>query len=97
MHPQAPKMIKHGKNDYQYAEGKENLYRRMSVRECARVQGFPDDHIFYYKKISDGYKMIGNAVPVDFAYILASKIMQDLSGVIKSQKKDQKNKDPEKA
>ena len=57
--------------------------RDRSVRECARVQGFPDDHIFYYKKVSDGYKMIGNAVPVDFAYILASKIMQDLSDALK--------------
>ena len=95
MHPQAPKMVKHGKNDYQYAEGKDHLYRRMSVRDCARVQGFPDDHIFYYKKVSDGYKMIGNAVPVDFAYILASKIMQDLSRVLKRQEKDQENKNPE--
>ena len=96
MHPQAPKMVKHGKNDYQYAEGKDHLYRRMSVRDCARVQGFPDDHIFYYKKVSDGYKMIGNAVPVNFAYILASKIMQDLSKVLKRQEKDQENKNPEK-
>ena len=95
MHPQAPKMVKHGKNDYQYAEGKDHLYRRMSVRDCARVQGFPDDHIFYYKKVSDGYKMIGNAVPVDFAYILASKIMQDLSIVLKRQEKDQEKKNPE--
>ena len=75
--------------------GKEYLYRRMSVRDCARVQGFPDDHIFYYKKVSDGYKMIGNAVPVGFAYILASKIMQDLSRALKMQEKDQTNKNPE--
>ncbi|MDA7690866.1 DNA cytosine methyltransferase [Methylophilaceae bacterium] len=95
IHPQAPKMVKYGKNDQRFVEGKEHLYRRMSVRDCARVQGFPDDHIFYYKKVSDGYKMIGNAVPVDFAYILASKIMQDLSGVLKRQKKAQKNKNPE--
>lgn len=96
IHPQAPKMVKMEKNKQVFVEGKEDLYRRMSVRDCARVQGFPDHHIFYYKKVSDGYKMIGNAVPVDFAYILASKIMQDLSGVLKRQKKAQKNKNPEK-
>ena len=92
IHPQAPKMVKHGKNDQRFVEGKETLYRRMSVRECARVQGFPDEHIFYYKKVSDGYKMIGNAVPVNFAYILASKIMQDLSKALQIEKKNEKNK-----
>ena len=55
------------------------LYRRLSVRECARVQTFPDDFIFKYQQIADGYKMIGNAVAVDFAEILAKKIMDDLT------------------
>ena len=95
IHPQAPKMVKIEKNKQVFVEDKKYLYRRMSVRECAKVQGFPDDHIFYYKKVSDGYKMIGNAVPVDFAYILASKIMQDLSIVLKRQEKDQEKKNPE--
>ena len=71
------------KNKQIFVKNQKELYRRMSVRDCARVQGFPDNHIFYYKKISDGYKMIGNAVPVDFAYVLAIKIMQDLSKVLK--------------
>ena len=95
IHPNAPKMIKIKKNKQIFVKDQKKLYRRMSVRDCARVQGFPDNHIFYYNKISDGYKMIGNAVPVEFAYILASKIMQDLSEALKKQKKDQKNKAPE--
>jgi Site-specific DNA methylase len=53
-------------------------YRRLSVRECARVQTFPDEFIFKYKYIADGYKMVGNAVPVNLARILASKIFEDI-------------------
>ena len=35
----------------------------MTVREVARVQGFPDSFKFLYDNVNDGYKMIGNAVP----------------------------------
>ncbi len=74
LHPQAPKMIKFGKNDCRFVAGKENLYRRMTVREIARIQGFPDDFKFIYKNINDAYKMIGNAVPVNLAYEIAIAI-----------------------
>jgi len=50
----------------------------LSVRECARVQSFPDDYEFVYSQISHGYKMIGNAVPVEFARRLAEQIRRDL-------------------
>ena len=49
-----------------FVPGKEDLYRRLSVRECARIQTFPDDFTFHYNHIAAGYKMIGNAVPVRF-------------------------------
>ena len=74
LHPQAPKMIKFGKNDCRFVVGKENLYRRMTVREIARIQGFPDDFKFIYKNINDAYKMIGNAVPINLAYEIAVAI-----------------------
>ena len=74
IHPQAPKMIFVEKNKRIFAPGKENLYRRLSVRECARIQTFPDDFIFYYTDIADGYKMVGNAVPVMLAYHVAQSI-----------------------
>lgn len=78
LHPQAPKMVKVGLNKCEFVKGEESLYRRLTVRECARIQTFPDDFIFYYKSVADGYKMIGNAVPVNLAYEVANLIKQDL-------------------
>ena len=77
-HPQAPKMKFIEENKREFVKGNENLYRRLSVRECARIQTFPDDFIFYYNDVADGYKMIGNAVPVKFAEALALTIMKDV-------------------
>lgn len=74
LHPQAPIMPKVEKNKHIFEKGKENLYRRLTVRECARIQGFPDDFKFYYNNLNDGYKMIGNAVPINLAYVMAKEI-----------------------
>lgn len=78
LHPQAPRMEKVGVDKWKFKRGKESLYRRLSVRECARVQTFPDDYVFKYSRVSDGYKMIGNAVPVEFARRIADRIAKDL-------------------
>lgn len=78
LHPQAPKMIKIEKNKQEFVAGKEHLYRRMTVREVARIQGFPDDFKFLYDKVDYGYKMIGNAVPVNLAYHVALSIRRHL-------------------
>jgi DNA (cytosine-5)-methyltransferase 1 len=79
IHPQAPKMIFVEQNKRIFAPGQEDLYRRLSVRECARIQTFPDDFKFYYNDIADGYKMIGNAVPVELAYYVAKSVKAALS------------------
>ena len=83
MHPQAPKMKFVEQNKRIFVPGKEHLYRRLSVRECARIQTFPDKFIFKYNDVADGYKMIGNAVPVEFAHNIAKKIYSDLSTIKK--------------
>ena len=62
-HPQAPKMTFISSQKRIFAKGYENLYRRLSVRECARIQTFPDSFKFVYNNVEDGYKMVGNAVP----------------------------------
>lgn len=74
IHPQAPKMKFIEQNIREFVKGKEHLYRRLSVRECARIQTFPDDFKFYYENIAAGYKMIGNAVPVNLAKFMADSI-----------------------
>jgi DNA (cytosine-5)-methyltransferase 1 len=77
IHPSAPKMVKLEQDKFMFSPDGE--YRRLSVRECARIQSFPDDFIFKYSDLNHGYKMIGNAVNVDFANILAKSIIEALS------------------
>lgn len=56
--------------------------RRLTIRECARIQTFPDDYQFILKRTetntsvssSDAYKIIGNAVPCVLAYNIAKSI-----------------------
>ena len=81
LHPQAPKMQFVEQNKRVFVENKEHLYRRLSVRECARIQTFPDTHRFYYSNVMAGYKMVGNAVPPYLAYYLAKKIYEDMEKV----------------
>lgn len=58
------------------------IERRLTVRECARLQTFPDDYQFIIPKknnlkgvsASDAYKIIGNAVPCVLAYNIAKNI-----------------------
>ena len=82
-HPQAPKMPRKQGGGRMLAPGHEYSYRRLTVRECARIQTFPDDYEFIYTNIRNGYKMIGNAVPVNLAYYVAKTIFDDVKGLIK--------------
>ena len=74
-------MVKVGKDHFMFDEKenvKNSLYRRLSVREIARIQTFPDDFEFIYENLTHVYTMIGNAVPVNFGEIIAKKIHQEL-------------------
>lgn len=79
LHPQAPPMIYVSPNQRVFMLGYEYLYRRLSVRECARIQTFPDRFHFFYTDIKDGYKMVGNAVPPRMAKYLAWEIKKTLA------------------
>lgn len=49
-----------------------NLHRRLSVRECARIQSFSDDFIFCGSN-GAAYAQIGNAVPPLMSYFIANE------------------------
>ncbi|HAP16781.1 MAG TPA: DNA (cytosine-5-)-methyltransferase [Butyricimonas virosa] len=73
--------IEHGgKCAQELAEGKRE--RRLTIRECARIQTFPDNYRFVVPprkgesgvSASEAYKLIGNAVPPLLAYHIAKRI-----------------------
>lgn len=82
LHPSGPEMIKLNKDHWELP-GDSSLHRRLSVKEIARIQTFPD-----WFKFSDGgnmdssknnrlnkqYQQIGNAVPVNLAKAIALPI-----------------------
>lgn len=76
LHPNSPEMVRDGMGGWKFIEGKVSEYRRMTVRECARLQGFGDDFKFIYKNVDDGYKMIGNAVPVELGKVVGESIIE---------------------
>lgn len=84
IHPGGVPMEKVGKDKWIFPDGEENN-RRLSVKEIARIQTFPDWYEFSdggNEKMSKNgrldkkYKQIGNAVPVELARAIATPIAQ---------------------
>lgn len=65
----------HGNIEFHYS-----LPRRLSVREAARLQSFPDDFVFQ-APMSEAYKLVGNAVPPVLAWHLAVAIQEFLEKI----------------
>jgi DNA (cytosine-5)-methyltransferase 1 len=80
LHPESPPMKKIEKDKWEFTSG-DQITRRLSVRECARIQTFPDGFGFEYSNVTDGYRMVGNAVPVVFAKHLANSIAEVLKTI----------------
>jgi DNA (cytosine-5)-methyltransferase 1 len=81
LHPSSPRMLYHGHENWSFQEDRMHQYRRLSVRECARIQTFPDGFTFIYKDIKAAYKMIGNAVPPRLAKAIAKTIQEALQNI----------------
>lgn len=61
-----------------------SLKRRLTVRECARIQTFPDDFKFKFSKTVN-MSQIGNAVPPILAYQVANSIEEYLDAIPKKE------------
>lgn len=68
-----------------------NRERRMSVRECAILQTFPDDFVFF-GSLGNMYKQIGNAVPVLLGRKIAEIIKKELDSYEQRTVKRNRNK-----
>ena len=83
IHPGGEPMVKVGKDKYIFSDGEENN-RRLSVKEIARIQTFPDWYEFSRgtsnrnanSKLDLVYKQIGNAVPGRLALAVAEPIAE---------------------
>jgi len=62
-----------------------SLPRRLTVRECARIQTFPDDFKFAHAKTAS-VSQIGNAVPPVLAHVVAKSIADYLKNVERGMK-----------
>ena len=52
------------------------IYRRLTIRERASLQGFPITFQFYGNSYRDKLRLIGNALPPPFAYLIACAMLK---------------------
>ena len=87
-----------GKHKKELAQGLPE--RRLSVRECARIQTFPDEYSFVIPAMngnksvsgSEAYKIIGNAVPPLLGYHIAKRLEENWKLYFGEEKNDNINK-----
>ncbi|MWC27688.1 DNA cytosine methyltransferase [Paenibacillus sp. MMS18-CY102] len=95
LHPDGPSMVKMGADAWDLPGGEE-MNRRLSVKEIARIQTFPDWYEFTTtprqvsetSKLDYFYKQIGNAVPVLLAKAIAKPLAEWAAKQVKGGKSD---------
>ena len=96
IHPGGLPMKKVHKNKWVFSEGEENN-RRLSIKEIARIQTFPDwfefsrgdtSRVARMGQIDKVYKQIGNAVPVLLAKAIAMPIAEWAQEYVKAPERD---------
>ena len=81
----------HGNIQYHYG-----LRRRISMREAARLQAFPDEFIFA-AKLRETERQVGNAVPPVLAWHIARAVRDSLAGVSLHQRQRQRPATPQRS
>ena len=72
LHPMGEPMV-FVKKDTWALQGDQN--RRLSWRECARIQGLQEDPIATVQDLNGRYKVVGNAVPPTFGRVLLEPVV----------------------
>lgn len=75
LYPGSPDMEKVDKDLWKF--GDDGITRRLSWREAAAIQTFPED-LDFYGDLTSKYKQIGNAVPVKLAEYVANQLKEIL-------------------
>ena len=81
--PGSPDMVKLGKDSWQFGAG---VTRRLSWREAAVIQSFPDDMVFH-GNLDSVYRQIGNAVPPNLGRAVAEQVARAVCLIPEAQKK----------
>lgn len=76
LHPIGEPMVRVGVDNWAL-QGDQN--RRLSWRECARIQGLPDNLNLDDRKLSEKYRVIGNSVPPKVSEAIAKATLEALS------------------
>lgn len=53
--------------------------RTLTIREAARLQGFPDSFVFVGEHLTKQYEQVGNAVPPPLACAIAKKVREHIA------------------
>ena len=78
LHPGGEPMVQIGK-DHWALQGETN--RRLSWKECAALQGFPVEKLVMESPLSQKYKVVGNAVPPHFGYVVVRPVVEFELGI----------------
>ena len=89
----------HGHVELHYRLQDDGSLRHLTVRECARLQGFPDSFTFPVS-FTQGYRQIGNAMPPVLMHHWAKSILVWLQGleterIAKEQRPMASHRDPQ--
>jgi DNA (cytosine-5)-methyltransferase 1 len=63
-------------------QGPDKNPRKLTPRECARLQGFPDSYIIPVSN-SQAYKQFGNSVAVPVIRAVAKRILEEMNNLSK--------------